>query len=779
MNRKKLPQELKSIVSWTVSLLGKAIQQTHGKEFYNLIEKNRENLRDSWSGDHRDWQKDLKTLLTLSKKLNSLSEDDRLTFAHCNTCLLELLNRCEAAYRSYRLGQEHKAVQPKKDHAVIFVLTAHPTEARGPEFLSVFSRISELIIESFEKKTHEQEEQIFYLLQVLLRVPLARNEKPQVIDEAKNIYDFTLHKEIISLLIKLRQQGTNVMLRTWAGGDKDGHPGVDEKTMLESLQLSRLHLLKCIDIRLQDIESELKLMTSLKDQVSLLNEVALLIENNQKLKLIQKEDGLALHHFRDSLNLFKHSFEKKVGIQSPVINEVLDLFWLFPALVLPLEIREDSTVVKQSLTNPKDFAIGRMLLKLAEISQGLEPKWYVRGFVLSMCESVDDIFNGMSLSEKTLGEQTLPIVPLFETENALVSGHDILNSLFLQRPKLIELHQTRWGGRFEVMLGYSDSSKESGVLPSRFLIFQAMEHLDKVVKLHTLTPIFFHGSGGSVERGGGSIQEQIEWWPPSALKSFKATYQGETVARTFATPEIFLSTVQKISEQWHRKPAVKMSKASLSALELFAGKVKASYRQAVHNPEFLQLVEQASPYLFLSQLNIGSRPTKRSSQLEVSGLRAIPWILCWTQTRVLFPTWWGLGRAWKSLNSQEKKQMQKAYKESKLFSSFIKSLGFTLSKVELAVWRFYLEESSLEKAFVDSIFDEFLDEYATTLKFYRQLTGEKNLMWHRPWLKESIALRSPMIHPLNVLQVIAVQKNDPYLLRKTVTGISCGMLTTG
>lgn len=779
MNRKKLPQELKSVVSWTVSLLGKAIQQTHGKEFYKLIEKNRENLRENWSGDHRDWQTDLQTLKTLSKKLNSLSEDERWVFAHCNTCLLELLNRCEAAYRSYRLGQEHKTVRPKKDHAVIFVLTAHPTEARGPEFLSVFSRISELIIDSFEKKTHQPEEQIFHLLQVLLRVPLARNEKPQVIDEAKNIYDFTLQKEIVSLLIKLRQQGTNVMLRTWAGGDKDGHPGVDEKTMLDSLHLSRQQLLKCIDTRLQDVESELKLMTSLGDQASLLKDVALLIKNNQKLNLIQKKDGMALHNFRDNLNLFKHSYEKKVGFQSPAIDEVLHLFWLFPALVLPLEIREDSAVVKESLSKPQDFAIGRMLFKLSEISQGLEPKWYVRGFVLSMCESVDDIFNGISLSEKTLGEQTLPVVPLFETEKALALGHDILNSLFSQRPKLIELHQLRWGGRFEVMLGYSDSSKESGVLPSRFLISQAMKHLDKIIKKQNLTPIFFHGSGGSVERGGGSIQEQIEWWPPSALKSFKATYQGETVARTFATPEIFLSTVQRISEQWHRKPAAKTSKASIVAMDFFAEKVKTSYRQAIHNPEFLHLVEQASPYMFLSQLNIGSRPAKRSTQLEVSGLRAIPWILCWTQTRVLFPTWWGLGRAWKSLNSQEKKQMQKAYKESKLFSSYIKSLGFTLSKVELAVWRFYLEESSLEKSFVDSIFDEFLDEYATTLKFYRQLTGEKNLMWHRPWLKESIALRSPMIHPLNVLQVIAVQKNDPYLLRKTVTGISCGMLTTG
>ncbi len=764
-------------MSWTVRLLGLAIKDQYGEDFYQLIESSRKNLSTHWSGDHRNWQKDLGVLEKEHKKIKGLSSQQKQEFAHCTTCMLELINRCESSYRSCRLREAKLKIKNKKDHNVVYVLTAHPTEARGPEFLDIFGQISNLIEEALVRGDHDNEKKIYHLLRILLNVPLTRNEKPEVADEAKSIFRFSLRPEILALLVKIRQDGTNVMLRTWAGGDKDGHPGVNENTLMESLNLSRLDILYFISTRFDQFESELSLMKNLTFHKSLISEFQKLSNLKEKIRTVAPKDGEKIVAFRTKLNHFIELYETKTRLNSQELQDVLDLIWLFPALVLPLEIREDSELVKEALSKPKNFAIGRMLFKIADISKGLEPKWYVRGFVLSMCESLDDILNGINLTEKTLSKQALPVVPLFETEKALREGAKILQTLFDTKKDLFQLHQIRWGGRFEVMLGYSDSSKESGVFPSRLLITKAMRAIDRSISKQKLTPVFFHGSGGSVERGGGSIQEQTQSWPKSAIKIFKATIQGEMVARTFASEEIFYGNIQKISEQWTIPRDNK--KATQPVVEHFSRLVQQNYQKAINTPLLLKSVERASPYMFLSELNIGSRPSKRTSELKVGGLRAIPWILCWTQTRVLFPTWWGVGQAWEDLSSVEKKEMQESFKNSNLLGTFVKLLGFSLEKVELAVWRFYLEESDLAKEEVEEIFSQFFAEFGRAQKFHKAVSGNKPLLWHRPWLRESIGLRSPMILPLNILQVESMRKRDMQLLRQTVTGISCGMLTTG
>ncbi len=758
-------------------MLGLAIKEHYGDDFYQIIESSRNNLSKNWSGNYKNWSNDLKILKEEQSKLKSLSQKQRHEFAHCTTCMMELINRCESAYRSCRLRESKLQIKNKLDHNVIYVLTAHPTEARGPEFLELFGQITHLIEESLVQKNHNNEKKIYHLLRILLNVPLTRQEKPEVSDEAKSIFSFSLRPEILSLLIRIRQDGTNVMLRSWAGGDKDGHPGVDENTMMESLQLSRIEILEFVSSLFDRFKAELSLMKKLPSYQSLLSDFEKICVLQEKLRIIQKGDGKRVNGFRSKLEQYKVRYEDKTNLKSQELLDALDLVWLFPALVLPLEIREDSELVKKSLREPKEFAIGRMLLKIAEVSKGIEPKWYVRGFVLSMCEGLDDILNGIKLTKKTLSKQVLPVVPLFETEKALMNGAKILQDLFENNGNLVELHKARWGGRFEVMLGYSDSSKESGVFPSRLLIAKAMKTIDRSISKNKLTPVFFHGSGGSVERGGGSVQEQTQSWPKSAIKIFKATIQGEMVARTFASEEIFYGNIQKISEQWSKPRNSK--KAIDPVIEHFTRLVQKNYQEAVTTPALLNSVQKASPYLFLSELNIGSRPSKRTSELKVGGLRAIPWILCWTQTRVLFPTWCGVGQAWEDLSSAEKKQMTQAFKNSDILISFVKLLGFSLEKVELAVWRFYLEESGLPKTEVEEIYNQFLDEFKRAMKFHKAISGNKPLLWHRPWLRESIRLRSPMILPLNILQVESMKENDMHLLRQTVTGISCGMLTTG
>lgn len=268
---------------------------------FQLIESSRKNLSVNWSGDHRKWKEDLKILKDEQTKMIDLNGEEKQNFAHCTTCMLELINRCESSYRTCRLRVGRVRIRNKKDHNVVYVLTAHPTEARGPEFLTLFGRISDLLEESLVQGHRDNQQKIYHLLRILLNVPLTRKNKPQVVDEAKSIFSFALRPEILSLLIRIRQEGTNVMLRTWAGGDKDGHPGVDEKTLLESLQLSRSKLLDFITARFDQFESELGLMKNLKFHKKLIDEFGRVVNLKKKLCVLTCKDGKKVFAFRKNL----------------------------------------------------------------------------------------------------------------------------------------------------------------------------------------------------------------------------------------------------------------------------------------------------------------------------------------------------------------------------------------------------------------------------------------------------------------------------------------------
>ena len=326
------------------------------------------------------------------------------------------------------------------------------------------------------------------------------------------------------------------------------------------------------------------------------------------------------------------------------------------------------------------------------------------------------------------------------------------------------------------MLGYSDSTKESGVLPGRLLVEQALHVLDKFLIDQKFTPVFFHGSGGSTSRGGGPIKDQISWWPKSALNYYKVTIQGEMVHRQFHHSSIMRSQIEKIVDVFsnYRPYEVKES----TVVEKFSSSIQEIYQTLVKDENFHHLVSKVTPYHYLDLLKIGSRPTKRSKPGQFS-LRAIPWILCWTQTRLLLPFWWGVGSSWDKLSKEEKIQFIEQTKISHLLQTYIKNLGFTLAKVEMGVWKFHLENSTLEEESKKSWDNKISEEYSLVLRFFEDVTSDKNFTWFNPMLGESIIYRSSMIHPLNIIQKISLERNDQILLRETVTGVACGMLTTG
>lgn len=776
MIKKVLPQKLQALVSWSVALLGEAIREELGSEVYKEIEKTRREMK---ALRHASFGKTEKALLKTRARYGKKKTPELRAIAHSYSLMLELINSCEISYRSYRVEQRETRAQRKRPYGITYVLTAHPTEARRPEILRLFSSIQDLLLEALKFGHGEVEERLFHFLKLGILIPMARNESPTVADEAQSIYSVVLKDSILNELIVLKQKGVPVYFRAWVGGDKDGHPGVNEKTMLESLRLSRKMIHSFVKRKLLRVRRDISLLEVDDRQISVLRQqVEKALTHLDTIETITKGDGKLVKGLHTILDRIFELYMKRFNMAHPDLDGLMNFLWIFPALVVPLEIREDSEVVAEAI-NKKSFPIAKMLSTLKEISAGYEARWYVRGFVLSMVMSAQDVLNGLKLMERELGKERIPVVPLFENEHALVNSIAILEETFKRHPKLVSIHQKKYQGRFEIMLGYSDSSKENGVFTSRFLISKTLRRVDRFFKKVGLTPVFFHGSGGSVERGGGSVREQTAWWPKSAVNIFKATVQGEMVARTFANNHLMGRQVEIISSQLEEPRARSLSSSSERALEDFSSRVRRHYSVQIKDPDFLKMIELATPYTFLQHLRIGSRPTKRTGSLGPNSLRAIPWILCWTQTRTLFPTWWGVGSSFAELTDSEKWKLKEAYQESPLMRSFIKVLAFSLAKVELPIFNLYLQDSKLSKEEIKLRIQEFRKEYTLALDFVESLSGESELLWFRPWLQQSIHYRSTMIHPLNIIQLESLKRNDVTLLRETVTGIACGMMTTG
>lgn len=790
--QEEMPVELRELVKISVKAYGKVVERSVGRVLYQKIEDIRKEM-----ADLRD-KNNAETTVVLGRvfsHLKSMKKTERRVVSRAYTLMLELMNTCENAYRSYRLSQSllksskqneslgmetPAAVEPQQNpttgpQTIIYVLTAHPTEARSPENIAAFHLIQRQLIAALESQTLKTLENVLdHSLELAWRTSIVRNRAPSVMDEAAHIYSTLLARTTLDSLLEASHTIAPLYIRSWVGGDKDGHPGVDEKVMHESLSLSRRYLINNVYLYLSEVQ---KTLSNLGLEV-LQKEFSLLIKSLRRFQLVKSEDGLRIKKLRQQIQQMIQRYKKEFHFLHPNLIQLQRLLHVFPALLVPLELRESSDVLMSDQRQRSSLAIDRMLRLLANLSKGGSPKWYVRGFIISMASSIEHLQVAAKKMRFALGKAKIPVIPLFEQAEALQKASVIIQE-WVQNPRVRREMKEEWGNYCEIMVGYSDSAKESGVLFSRLEIAQAMHQLDKLCLEEKVQPLFFQGSGGSVDRGGGSIQDQIAWWPRSALLNYKVTIQGEIVERSLASPEIARGQIERIAKSVRHTMNQSPSSPHLEVLKEFAASVANTYKTMIQDPVFLELVEYSTPYSHLNELHIGSRPSSRSQRLVVSGLRAIPWVMCWTQTRVLFPTWWGIGSSWKSSSYNVRENLKKVFDSEPVFASYVRALGFTLAKVELSVWRIYLEQSGINPKVIENIFYLFEQEFQQAVEMVQFISGDKNPLWFHHRLGASIRLRSPMIHPLNLLQILAIQEKDPILLRLTVTGISSGMLTTG
>ncbi|MBM4596931.1 phosphoenolpyruvate carboxylase [Rhodococcus hoagii] len=394
----------------------------------------------------------------------------------------------------------------------------------------------------------------------------------------------------------------------------------------------------------------------------------------------------------------------------------------------------------------------------------------IPNYVISMCESVSDMLEAaILLAEVGLfdpdGEAgprcPVGIVPLFETIEDLRHGAETLTAT-LDVPLYRALVANR-GDSQEVMLGYSDSNKDGGYLAANWALYRAELDLVRVAREKGIRLRLFHGRGGTVGRGGGPSYDAILAQPPGAVEgSLRITEQGEIIAAKYAEPRLARRNLEALVSATLESTLLDVeglgddAAPAYAVLDELAELARVAYADLVHDtPGFVEYFEASTPVAEIGALNIGSRPASRKQTQSISDLRAIPWVLSWSQSRVMLPGWYGTGTAfekWVGDDAGRLATLTDLYERWPFFRTVLSNMAQVLSKSDMGLAARY-SELVPDAELREEVFGKISAEHARTLAMYRAVTGHDNLLWDNPALDRSVHNRFPYLEPLNHLQV--------------------------
>jgi phosphoenolpyruvate carboxylase len=441
-------------------------------------------------------------------------------------------------------------------------------------------------------------------------------------------------------------------------------------------------------------------------------------------------------------------------------------------------------------TAPDDPALGELLATLKVVAA--HPAECFGAYVISMAAEPSDVL-AVALLQKEAGiARPLPVVPLFETHDDLRRAAPAVAAL-LDAPGYRELA----GDRQQVMIGYSDSSKDAGRLPSAWALYKAQEEVLDVCKSRGVKLTFFHGRGGTISRGGGPVHLAVLSQPPGSIEGrLRVTIQGEAIDSSFALHDIAVDSLEvyagAVLEATMAPPAP--PKASWRArMDELAESAMGAYRSVRDEPGFPEYFRQATPEPELALLRIGSRPVRRpGGQAGLASLRAIPWVFAWTQCRMMLTAWLGTesALAW-ARSGPAADEVREMAREWPFLRAFLDLTEMVLAKADPTVAACYerLLVPPAGRATGERLRAMFTQCRQEVLELRRQ--GE--LLGGDPALAQSIALRNPYVDPLNLLQAELLRRlraggsgeevaqmaslEDALLI--TINGIAAGMRNTG
>ncbi|MGB5368233.1 MAG: phosphoenolpyruvate carboxylase [Polyangiales bacterium] len=633
---------------------------------------------------------------------------------------------------------------------------------------------------------------------------------------------------------------------SWMGGDRDGNPNVTAKVTREAVFLCRWTAAKLLHGEVDALCQELSMDTAtdaLRERAGTDREPyrALLRRERSQLAaaLRQIEDELdalqsgsaesppldssvpSAQSLLDALMLTRSSLIE-TGQQVIAEGRLLDLIrrvHCFGSHMVRIDIRQESarhTDVLDELTRHLELGAYRdwdeaerqkfLIAELGskrplipenmpashEVQEVLDtfrmlatlPRDSLGAYVISMAHQPSDVLAVELLQKEARVAEPLRVVPLFETISDLQASQEVMANL-LDLP----WYRARIGGRLEIMIGYSDSSKDGGRLAAAWELYQAQERLVELCRARGVHLTLFHGRGGSIGRGGGPTHIAIRSQPAGSIDgALRVTEQGEMIQWKFGTPDIAVRSLELYSTatlEATLTPPAAPSPAYRTRMDALAARAMAAYREVTRESGFVPYFRVATPGIELGSLQIGSRPARRNSGDGLSGLRAIPWIFAWTQTRLLLPAWLGIETAvQEAVDDGGLAELRDMAANWPFFQSILSLLELALAKADERIAARY------DALLTPEELAEVGEGLRARLKQMRSLLlhvlDQDELLEADPTLRRSLQLRRAYLDPINLIQaeLLRRQRNadDAQLqdaLLATVNGIAAGLKNTG
>ena len=633
---------------------------------------------------------------------------------------------------------------------------------------------------------------------------------------------------------------------SWMGGDRDGNPNVTSLTTKEVILLSRWEAAKLYEKGLTKLIRGLSMekcskkilrftgktyepyrvfLRPLRDKMRKTHRH---IENHlvRKKPLNRKELLSSKEEILKPLRVVRDSLEKNQS-ENIASGELLDLMRrakCFGINLAKIDIRQESSRHAQLLTEyikkkeNSDYLNWDEQKRIKYLSKSMkkksknfknfsfknkennevwstfkiladEPTECLGAYVISMTSAASDILSVYLMQKEADIKNRLRVVPLFETLQDLKNAKSIMEKLFSLGwyRRLIQYKQ-------EIMIGYSDSSKDAGKLSASWHQYKLQEEILKIAKKYKIQLTFFHGRGGSAGRGGGPIQATMRSQPPESVYGrIRITDQGEMIQQKYGYEPLakynlcsYIGSVMQATlnpppapkESW-RSLIEKMTKISTSA-----------YRKNINeNSDFIRYFKTVTPHLALGKLSIGSRPSKRKNVDNIQSLRAIPWVFAWTQIRLMLPAWLGTGDALKySSTKKYKKTVTDMEKNWPFFNSTMDMLDMVISKVDPEISEVY--ENNLADKKLKEVGNKLRSEFNIIKRLNKYITP-REILNQRKKFRTTVLVRNIYSEVLNILQAVVMNKISSKKLKSedikylndammtSIAGISAAMKNTG
>ena len=801
--------ELKKDVRFLTSRLGAIIREQAGQPTFDTIERLRCLSR------HVRAQHDAPSIAAKRRLVGSLTAAKACEVTHAFSLFFQLVNLCEerARVRSLRANPaprqsvralfaalREQGVTPATLQKVLDeleiepVLTAHPTEGKRRTLLQQLIRLAH----SFDQPDEA--------LEALWQTEEVRARRVTPLDEVATVlffFDRTIlaaaarcHREFVQQLAEhyptVHLKRPFLRFGSWVGGDRDGHPFVTPevsiRTAAQHANLATRELVQSLDQLVGEIshsartedegddafhprETYRRRIAALRDRVARGNaapdECMADIVDIQKRLRAQKAPRAAGGHLEETRNQVA----------------------AFGLHLAHLDVREHSTLIH----NQPDTV--RNELRAIRAIQKAHGEAAAHRFIISMTHSADDVLALLALAHE-VDLPALDLIPLFETTADLDRAPALLARLW--GTPTYRAHLRKRGDIQEVMLGYSDSNKDAGYIAANWFLYDAQRNIAELADRHGIKIRFFHGKGGTIDRGGGMSHRSLLAQPHACHGGrLRITEQGEVISLKYANPEIAQRNLEQLTTAvlyacCLRKEDDQAPVEWEHAMRELALSSQAAYQDLVYRtPTFADYFQHATPIDLIEHIRIGSRPSRRSATRDVRELRAIPWVFAWTQSRHLLPAWYGMGHALEAFARADHglNLLRTMHASWPFFRMIMENAEASLAKTDLYIASRYaalVPSANVRK----EIFGRISDEHARSVSMVKAITGQSKLLEHQPRLAESIRLRNPYVDPLHYIQVrfLATWRRTAEsnrtedmrrLLALTVNGIASGMKSTG